>query len=407
MASTHTNIPNDLEVCTPQIEQYIICELEGMAPLLKKLAKDARKCYEDRLEYDMETVASALFREPRAKQRNAIENRVRVIQEQAADLRQHRAALGLMYEITSATEDLELALLHVEQQRLAGVIGMADHVIEVEIPGAEMDIAGIQDEDTCTELAAALDGLKTAAWAFRDVVEARGDDRARAIDAALLRITPVGGPLPTYSSTFESEINTDSLGSIADESSSSASTLSGTGSPVPSITTSLSELSVDTTGKNEDADSMFHFERADPPSLSRLASWLGLDNDIDVALLLNTQPIQSSFAAYRGYAAQSCAREPERLKLVLPLFTFSRETLQQWQTVGDGAKPAARLDTAAALFANQVVRFLERSCTEVPWERTSDGVLSLENYEVARRRWAVVLQIFWFMQKAFCNSPMS
>ncbi|KAJ2986336.1 hypothetical protein NUW58_g5080 [Xylaria curta] len=89
--------------------------------------------------------------------------------------------------------------------------------------------------------------------------------------------------------------------------------------------------------------------------------------------------------------------------MVMPLFTFSNETLQKWRAHLGEKKDKDNVDVAAALFAYHVVRFLERSCEEVAWEPVISNMATFHDYDLARRHWAIVLQMYWFMEKAFAD----
>jgi hypothetical protein len=82
-------------------------------------------------------------------------------------------------------------------------------------------------------------------------------------------------------------------------------------------------------------------------------------------------------------------KTPELFKPLLSLFKYSRQTLEQWQA--SMPRKGETLDFAAAAFANRVVRFLEGSCHMVGWTPVSDSIGGLGDFDVARRRWAVVL----------------
>ncbi|KAJ8132709.1 hypothetical protein O1611_g915 [Lasiodiplodia mahajangana] len=148
------------------------------------------------------------------------------------------------------------------------------------------------------------------------------------------------------------------------------------------------------------ADRAFRFDPNDPPSLSQLAVWLGLNHAVEVALLLDSFAIRHSFAAYGSMPGQARTANPECLRFVVPLFTYSRETLLCWRSRFRD-EIGGNIDFSAALFANQVVRYLERSVDFVAWSPLTGHESSIEAFEIARWRFAVALQMLWFLEKAF------
>ncbi|KAI1132640.1 hypothetical protein F5Y10DRAFT_292997 [Nemania abortiva] len=152
----------------------------------------------------------------------------------------------------------------------------------------------------------------------------------------------------------------------------------------------------------EIVDRVFRFDDSEPPTLADLAVWLGLESEIDVAILLGSFAIQQSFTTYRSLPGLSRAKDPKRLKGAVPLFTFSRETLLVWRSSFKEGKDG--IDFLAALFANQVVRFLERYPAFATWRPISE-IRTLEAFEAGKFRFAVALQILWFMEKAFVQVP--
>ncbi|KAI0102444.1 hypothetical protein GGR51DRAFT_527417 [Nemania sp. FL0031] len=109
---------------------------------------------------------------------------------------------------------------------------------------------------------------------------------------------------------------------------------------------------------------------------------------------------QNAFATYRCRPGQSRISNPERLKFVVPLFTYSRETLLAWRSRYKD-EVGGNMDISAALFAKQVVRFLEGSVDFEAWAPIPDHFNSMEAFEVAKWRFKVALLILWFLEKAF------
>lgn len=100
----------------------------------------------------------------------------------------------------------------------------------------------------------------------------------------------------------------------------------------------------------------------------------------------------------------------------MPLFTFPRDSLLLFRarferrggSSGGAEAKAEEMDGVAfgaALFANHAVRYIERSAVDVPWGPLADHMDSLVDFETARWRWAVVLQMYWFLEKAFVRVP--
>ncbi|KAI1311702.1 hypothetical protein F5Y03DRAFT_342044 [Xylaria venustula] len=256
------------------------------------------------------------------------------------------------------------------------------HTIDLthfEFGRAWLDVACIEFGDGRAQLYRALDGLDAAVANFRDLFGKYKKEREKAIDRELARMNKPQGP--------------------EDDGSSGSGTISSSG-----LLTSVSE---DSNGESPESRAIqrakfpFYFD-GNSPQLSNLATWLGLSSDVEVALLLNDKPIQNAFQAYRAPAGQSCASEPERLRFVMPLFTYSRETLLSWRSSGKNRSEQYEdgVDFSAALFANQVVRYLERSCEEVDWKPVLNND-SLDDYQLSKRRWAIALQIYWFLEKSF------
>ncbi|KAI0203196.1 hypothetical protein F4808DRAFT_467808 [Astrocystis sublimbata] len=144
---------------------------------------------------------------------------------------------------------------------------------------------------------------------------------------------------------------------------------------------------------------MDRFQKDTPPTLEDLTKWLALENTDTTSLFLVSRPIMHAFCVYRAAAGESsCAEHPARLKMVLPLFNISREMLVRKHRNESFGSEDVRLDTAAALFAHQVVRFVENNPTDVPWRRISDEMRNFDDWNVARARFAVMMQVFWYME---------
>ncbi|KAI0449161.1 hypothetical protein F5B21DRAFT_63064 [Xylaria acuta] len=404
----------------------LLYELDDLTVPFEELAHAAQQCYDERLDSDVKNMARD---KNRRKEIADTESRLEYIQEHAAHLKQRRGAIisripaHLLIRARGSADlaeaELDAVLLEIEEQKLAGVLIMNDHIYD-EIIGTEVDIKSIRDPNTRTELTAALDKFRGALSEFRAAFSHHSAGIRKAINQELMDLEARRsghGRSPELPQSPEllhdddddddddDEID-DSPSSSADTTAVASSLISDLrlGSPAAPVKEEVDDDEIRLDVRSED-DGMFRFERDHPPSLSRLANWLGLDDAVDVALLLNTQPVQHAFRAYRTTAGQSRAGNPERLRLVLPLFTYPRETLRLWQAHvnGKGEREENRPDISAALFANRVVRFLERSSEVVAWERVSGDIANLGDYELARRRWAVVLQILWFMDKAFGN----
>ncbi|TGJ84226.1 hypothetical protein E0Z10_g4525 [Xylaria hypoxylon] len=393
----------------------IVQELEALTTPLAELTQAAQQCYDDRVEYDLGSINFKRRDQNREDKRREVEERLEIIRDQAASIKEHRDAIKSqlpphMSAYTNCTVDpwikeLDKRLLLIEQQKLIGIISIID-LAHAEFARAHFDLLSVQDSQARSEMKTSLNKLDTALWDFRDVYECWGIERHRTIDSELMQMTPwdpkhddfsLGSPTSTDDETSD-ETDTGAS-SMTDETAPSISPLS-LGSP---DLEELGELTLSGTDEYRH-DLTFQFDGSNPPGLSRIGNFLGIVGATQVALLLNSAPIQSAFTAYRARSGQpSYIENPEKLKLVLPLFTFSRETLLKWEAHMDGRENGA--DFSVALFANYVVRFLEGSCDTVDWKPVSsnkDGnIESIEDYEVARRRWAIALQIFRFLEKAF------
>ncbi|GAP83686.2 hypothetical protein SAMD00023353_0500780 [Rosellinia necatrix] len=456
--NTFEDLPNSTAVLdaspsttpTTPTTEHTFDELESLAA---ELSEAARQCYDKRLHHDADSMLFRLNEQERASDCADLEARLAAIRSQAALLTDcyHEAAAGVngngndngndsgARAAEQAMAELETALLHAEQQRLAGALATLDHA-DRHFAGTAADLASVRDPAARAALKVALARLQDALRAYRRAFEHHGSLRSAAIDRALS-----GGSPPSSSSSCSSSSSSSSswISSSSDSSrddydsnddddarSSTAATEPSTprrsppsssstsistpdiGSPVSVVDRGLGELTL--SAQNDEDEAMFRFDRASPPTLARLAAWLGLEGGaVSAALLLNEGPIQGAFAAYRAAAAAaadrpSCAEEPAILRSGLPLFTYERESLLRWH--GHLARQPRRGgggDMSAALFANRVVRYLERSCDVVPWEPVAGDLGSLAAYETARRRWAVVLQVYWFMEKAFSKVSLA
>ncbi|KAH8158890.1 hypothetical protein CIB48_g9355 [Xylaria polymorpha] len=379
MASLRNNTPETSSLnnaaALDASTKNLLYELDDLTMPFDTLTHTAIQCYDERLTSDAQNIVR---NNERKKERADTESQLEYIQKQASHLKQRREAIIsripphlLIYASSSAdltAAELDGVLLEIEKQKLAGIALMNEYIHD-EMGGTAADIKSIQNPNTRTELNAALDRFRAAFWEFKATVDHHSETR-QADDNP-------------YSSTDATAVASPCISEL------------NLGSPVISVKEDLIEIA---------NDGMFRFERGNPPSLQHLANWLGLDSAVDAALLLNSGPIQHAFEAYRAAPGQSCVENPERLKLVLPLFTYPRDTLRNWEAhmaQEKYQKKDSRLDMSAALFANHVVRFLERSSEVVAWEPVAGNIANLEDYELSRCRWAVVLQMFWFMEKAF------
>ncbi|KAI1185871.1 hypothetical protein F5B17DRAFT_445357 [Nemania serpens] len=331
-------------------------------------------------------------------------------------------------------DDLETVFLQIEQQRLAGVIGTINHVDE-QFARTRADIEEMQDPAVRDAFDGALERLQLALWDFRRVFDDFGRERGRVIDNELMRIASGPSwsrscsPFSASLSPSSSSLPEDTDSGLGRSSSSSEMELNmSMGMDMDTaLSVSLDPLAISPSGAAEQVcetmpprsageeeymtERLFRFDRNDPPTLLRLANWLGLDDAVHAAILLNSGPIQNAFATYSASRREggSIAKNPEKLKLVLALDVLSRETLLAWcDGAGSGREKRNEttetwrgVDFDAALFANLVVRYLENGCDEVEWEPLAERVAGFKDYDDAKRRWAVVLQMLWFLEKAF------
>ncbi|KAF2965218.1 hypothetical protein GQX73_g8348 [Xylaria multiplex] len=422
MASPRNDSTKDLmslaNLDTPSLENAAgldapnedIEELETLVNLLAELTETAGKCYRDRLEYDMGSINFKRRDEERERKMNKSEDQLDTVREQAADLKDRRDSLRSQLSPHSSTylnstvepwiKELDKALLNIEQQKLIGILSIID-LTDIEFTRAQFNLNSVQDSRVRAEIGAALDKVHKALWDLRDVYDEVGNERHRAINRDLIQMG-IWDPQEDDFSLGSVESGEMSDSSMAVEASDNTSSSISDPSLNPSLLPQMSELEL-TAANQYMHDHPFQFDSNNPPSLLRLASWLGLKSATEAALLLQEGPIQNAFATYRARAEKGQNENLGRLKLCLPLFTFSRETLCKWQSHMDQSDNCA--DCGVALFANQVVHFLEGSCDFVDWVPVSsnmDGlILSMEDYEIARYRWATVLQIFWFLEKSF------
>ncbi|KAI0194870.1 hypothetical protein EV127DRAFT_509130 [Xylaria flabelliformis] len=381
--------PNNTTVLDAATKE-LLYKLDDLVVPFEELTQAAQECLDGQFEIHR-------LNENRGDERTEIEFELKNIKERAAHLKQRRQSIisrippHLLTHAHSSADlaeaELDVILQDIEEVKLLDVPIMIQQLYE-EITDIDIDGGSFQDPNVRTKLRAALRKFRDALSDFQ-----LGFNRLRrgAVDEGLKEY---GTSLVSTNSSelLDNEVD-DSLSSSAATIVSSSISSLNLGSPLVPVNEGLLSLSSE--------DAMFRFEPNHPPTLLCLADWLGLDDPVSVALLLNNWPIQHAFQAYRATTGESCAENPKRLKLVLPLFTFSRETLQLWQAHVNEQPEENRLDVSAALFANHVVRFLERSSEVAAWERVTGNITSLEDYETARYRWAVALQIFWFMQKAF------
>ncbi len=387
----------------------IMDELESLSTPLTELTQAAQQCYNDRLEYDSQCEKFNVRDYTREQKRAAAEDRLEMIRDEAATIKQrHEAILSQVppHLLTQSRSvlgrvlcDLDTALLQTEQQKLASTLATID-LAKNEFALAQIDLEGIQDAAARAEAGAALNTLEDALWHFRGIFEQYGGARIRAIDRELLGLH---NPRRWEQSVDPSQ----SSDSPAEEDLAASSAMGSPipaldlGSPLSPVERGLSELSLNT------QEGFFHdlpmkFLPFSSPTLLRISLWLGLEGPVEAAILLNARPIQNAFAASRTVeGTTSCAEDPERLKLVLPLFTYSLETLLTWRRskLSLTESPETGLDFPAAVFASRVVRYLEGSCDMVEWQPIA-GTNNLEAFGEARRRWAIALQIFWFLEKA-------
>ncbi|KAI8955822.1 hypothetical protein F4801DRAFT_574022 [Xylaria longipes] len=422
MASPRNDTPDTPSLDNPTVidasTKELLYDLDDLTVPFEELAHAAQQCYDERFESDVRNMARD---DNRRKERAGIESQLECVREQAAHLKQRRAAIisrippHLLTHARSSADlaeaELDAVLLEIEEQKLDGVFIMNENTYD-EIRGTEVDVKSIRDPNTRTELKAALDKFQDALLEFRTAFNDHSAGRRECIghelrDLEARRLVHGKSSVLPQSPELPGDEVDDRNCCSADTATVASSFISdlSLGSPAIPIK-EPSEVKFDMSSADAN-EGMFRFDRDNPPSLLRLANWLGLDGGVDVALLLNQWPIQNAFQTYRaGPVQQSCADNPERLKLVLALFTYPRETLKLWQAHVDQKgeeQKESRLDIPAALFANHVVRFLERSSDVVPWNRVSGDIANLGDFEVARCRWAVVLQMFWFMQRAFGN----
>ncbi|KAI1745635.1 hypothetical protein F4680DRAFT_465537 [Xylaria scruposa] len=386
--------PNNITVLDASTKE-LLYKLDDLTAPFEELTQAAQECFDGRFEIHIRN-------ETRENERTEIECELRDIKEQATHLKQRRQSIisripsHLLTHARSSADvaeaELDAKLLDIEQVKLMNIPIMIQHLYD-EIKDIDIVMESVHVPNARTKLREALgkfrDALSDFQLGFDHLRAARPEAVNEGLEDLSSRPSEYGmSPVLKPSDLVHDEADDSLVNSISSL---------DLGSPAIPVNEGLGEHKLGL--RSED---MFRFDRDHPPTLLQLAEWLGLDDPVSVALLLNNWPVSHAFQAYRATTGESCAENPKRLKLVLPLFYYSRETLQLWQTHQEREqREEDRLDISAALFANHVVRFLERSSELVAWERVTGDMTSLEDYEAARYRWAVVLQMYWFMQKAF------
>ncbi|KAI2642145.1 hypothetical protein GGS21DRAFT_292493 [Xylaria nigripes] len=386
-------------------------EIETLTVLYKDLAREVRGNFYQRMQHYTEfkdANPDELDDEGREEKMATMDKELEEFQKQSVELGERKRAVisklppqlraQSMRSIDMAVAELEIEFLQIEEQRLlvliCPVLTMADQ-FDAQLHRAQSTLGGIQSPTTRAGLETSIGNFQEALHNFRFSFRHYGRKRANSITQEFARLDASLSDQP-HSSDDEASDDDDTKAST----SSSVSSVEIRSAMIP-ISKKVGEFSL--SAQNEDAaddDSMLNFDRNSPPNLQRLAGWLGLDSDISTAVLLNSGPIQDSYAAYRASPGESCAVNPEGLKNNMPLFTYTRETLLQWQYSMTKLQHDG-LNFSAAVFAHQVVRFLEGSCEEVDWKPVSNNIRDLSDYKVARCHWAVALQIFWYMEKTF------
>ncbi|KAI3323692.1 hypothetical protein HD806DRAFT_71362 [Xylariaceae sp. AK1471] len=404
-----TSTPETMSPNSPSLMDTLTNEqlqnFNSLTKPLEDLTLAARQCYNSRRDYDMESDIFKLRDQERESKLLANETHLGDIQKQVVDLRRRRQEIGsrlpphLLTSIDPSLADLEAALLLIEQQKLLGILGMIGHV-DTNIVRAQYDLRDVQDGPTRAALKGPLEKLQDALWDVQSAYDQYGGPRALSIERDLVWLQSRGHG--------KSEPDSSPLSSDKTDDHSDVSSLD-LNAPGPS--SSSHELPVGEQQHqhviDDNEDRVFRFDPDDCPSLWDICYWLNQEDSVSTALLLMEKPIDGAFAAYRSSSsATTTTNNPKRLKSILPLFTYSRHSLQQWRD-SVNLKQKVHLDFSAALFAHQVVRFLEgSSCEEVGWEPVFDnkdkdkgeGFENLRGYEIGRRRWAIALQILWFLE---------
>lgn len=283
------------------------------------------------------------------------------------------------------------AVAELERQRIVSLISAIDNA-NSELTRAKGDVESIQDEEVRDEMKGALAIADQALQNFSNAFEFYYDDQI--------------GKVIDYSDADDDDM-LDCFEQHKESRASDLASSSGGSGESPALVSQLSMLSIIppvSTGEGDsEVNDPTHFDRENSPGLAGLADWLDLGDAISVAHVLNSKPVQYAFNKYRAHPGQiSCVRAPEALKLALTFFTFSRQSLANWHRskLDASKRPSNGINFAAALFAHHVVRYLEGSCEEVQWKPVNHET-SFEAYDVAKRRFAVALQIFWFLEKTF------
>ncbi|KAI8634344.1 hypothetical protein F5Y19DRAFT_413153 [Xylariaceae sp. FL1651] len=399
-------------------DQKFIDEFNALTSKIELATEAAQHCYESRQAFDQATGAFT----PRDHQVHSdaaiITTHWQTVREEAVELLLEREKLrwkldGEPYKLENdkARDGLEAVLLGIEQQKLLGMLATIGH-IDPELVRLQLDMRDIRNETARREMGSALARVIDALMGFQVAFDQYGGPRLDAVHESLVRLGRTeqneqdckqGGPQTEFQfPKWDDEVDETDL---TTNSTSDISSLS-LGSPIFPV--GVEKPETPPPSSNGSINSVFRFDPDDPPTLEDIAQWLGVNDVVNAALLMHSEPIKRAFATYRASIASSPypgsapdIGNPSRFRYVLPLFTYSREVLLRWQGV-QSPTLSDPVDFGAALFANKVLRFCQGpSCAYLDWKPLSD--LGLENFEIARRRWAIMLQILVFLEKMWPN----
>ncbi|KAI0517271.1 hypothetical protein F5B22DRAFT_115518 [Xylaria bambusicola] len=405
-----------------------------LAEVLGELTLAAEKCYDLRRALDAPLQKFNRGQKKQRKMREVTEESLGSARSIGAEIKQ-RLTDTLSSTPLLPTDDADMieyairrfdsALENIEHQKVAGLLQIID-TAHLDFFRAHGDIESIQNEQARDQLKTALNVLDQALAGFRKSVE-------RNCQGVILDLTKgythvpderqaAPTPAPTTSAASTSLNVTQGtpasrerlryLKYLKKRAAEYEAAQSAQATPPTPITATLPDESqgslvspvstVDSTVSNPT-----QFDRSNPPNLSLLSEWLGFGTDsIATALLLNSAEVQASFRQWRSAPGQpTIADQPEKLKLVMVFFTYSRESLVNWsESRLSSHRRADGITFAAAVFAKQVVQYFENSCEDIDWTPVS-ARHGLDSYDIARRRWAIALQIFWFLEKTYGNTP--
>ncbi|KAI1337293.1 hypothetical protein F5Y15DRAFT_418057 [Xylariaceae sp. FL0016] len=321
------------------------------------------------------------------------------VRDDAEQLVRKREELGRLYAAASgrrynARDDVPLktlreVLLLNERQKLAQLRDTINR-LDLDSVLSSIDLKDVQDEEARKELQAALLELETAFWKLRVAWSSAGAARLHEVKEIVGKARPETDndgeffirPLP------EPELRPNSSKKFW------------------KLVTG--ETDAVTPGRRRRAEDRLTEFGGIPPTRAELAALLGFRYVSEVDMLLCQGPVFHAFNEYMQARPERPGSvdsiDGSRLGQLEALMTATKGQLRE------GARPGSPhhggfldLDFHAALFAHQVLRFIEGSgCTLVAWDsvvtKLGTNEASLDLFKTAERRWAIVLKILWYLE---------